>query len=126
LLCFILGDDADITWFRVKRFSRYNDFFNTNDDWGFIDANISPSGDDMFQLSVPKTADTWYFNAFAVSATHGIAIIEEKVVYSSNRPFYFNLEAPPQVRSGEQFSLLVIAVNNLDVRQWGFLAANKN
>ncbi|CAG0913503.1 unnamed protein product [Notodromas monacha] len=108
-------EDDDITWFRLKRYNRYNDFFNTNDDWGWVNINISPSGDDMVELNVPKTADTWVLNAFAVSAKRGISFIDDSILHSSLRPFYFNMETPEVVRSGEQFSVRIIAVNNLQI-----------
>jgi hypothetical protein len=111
----------DITWFRIKRINRYDDIFDTGDDWGWVDLNMSPSGDDMLTLEVPKTADKWIFNAFAVSATKGISVIDYFISYETTRPFYIVAEAPETSRSGEQIGIRVVAVNNLDVSHHGFL-----
>ncbi|CAG0898634.1 unnamed protein product [Cyprideis torosa] len=107
-------DAAIMRNFRLERINRYGDFYDDGDAWGWQCDNIRPGGKHVILLEpVPKSHDTWVFNAFAMSAYTGLGMADHFVEYQTTRLFYMNVMAPSVIRAGEQVGIRVVLLNNL-------------
>ena len=98
--------------FRLSRVNRYTDYYDVGGgEWGWFDVNIDEDREQFYNLEVPLTTDTWYFNAFSISKTHGIGIMDEPISYDSIRPIHFYCEAPESVHRGESVGIRCMIMN---------------
>ena len=98
--------------FRLSRVNRYTDYYDVGGgEWGWFDVNIDEDREQFYSLEVPLTTDTWYFNAFSISKTHGIGIMDEPISYDSIRPIHFYCEGPESVHSGESVGIRCMIMN---------------
>ena len=98
--------------FRLSRVNRYTDFYDVGSgEWGWFDVNIDEDREQFYNLEVPLTTDTWYFNAFSISKKHGIGIMDDPLSFDSIRPVHFYCEAPKEVHRGESVGIRCMIMN---------------
>ena len=98
--------------FRLSRVNRYTDFYDVGaGEWGWFDVNIDEDREQFYNLKVPLTTDTWYFNAFSISKKHGIGIMDDPLSFDSIRPIHFYCEAPNEVHRGESVGIRCMIMN---------------
>ena len=73
--------------------------------------NIDEDREQFYNLAVPLTTDTWYFNVFSISKKHGIGIIDNPIPYDSIRPVHFYCEGPEEVHRGESVGIRCMIMN---------------
>ena len=97
--------------FRLSRFSRFTDYFESGVDiWGWFDINMDEDREQFNTIEVPLITDNWFFSAFSISKTNGIGIIDP-FEYVTNRPIHFTCEAPSKVHRGESVGIRCIVMN---------------
>ena len=42
------------------RFNRYNDYYDSDGDWGWFTVNIDEDKEQFYNLQIPLTTDDWY------------------------------------------------------------------
>ncbi len=79
--------------------------------WLWQDAFTLPDGRVQFYIDVPKDIANYVVNAFAISLTNGLGILESPLRISTTRQFFIQVELPDQARVGEQIGMRVDAFN---------------
>ncbi|KAJ6219290.1 hypothetical protein RDWZM_005102 [Blomia tropicalis] len=101
----------NIVQFRMSQSNRIQRLYDNS--WLWKDINIGPLGYYIFKAPVPNAPVNWIVSSFGMSESRGFGIQQAKILYSSVRPFYMNVEMPPSCVIGEQIGVRVSIFNYL-------------